>query len=40
MSTTQPFQLHCADEELIPGDHRLSSPEHVGRFQRLIHETT
>jgi hypothetical protein len=25
--------------ELIPGDHRLSSPEHVDRFHRLVHET-
>ena len=25
--------------ELIPGDHRLSSPEHVERFRQLIHET-
>lgn len=24
--------------DLIPGDHRLSSPEHVERFHRLVHE--
>jgi uncharacterized protein len=25
--------------DLIPGDHRLSSPEHVERFHRHVHET-
>ncbi len=26
--------------ELVPGGHRFSSPEHVERFRRLIHEST
>jgi uncharacterized protein len=25
--------------DLIPGDHRLSSPEHVERFHRHVHKT-
>ena len=29
-----PVELH-----LVPGDHRLSSPEHVERFHRHVHET-
>lgn len=31
---TYPVEL-----DLIPGDHRLSSPEHVERFRQLVHET-